>query len=147
AVQAALGSGADNVVLLAAQLSDAAIGALRQRALTHKTPLIVPIKTPGSTIEVQMGALEDLGRMTGGQPVLRATGQTWQQVRPEMLGRARLAWADRYSFGVVGGRGDPRALRQHVRQLRATFRNAADKAAREVLQQRLGRLLGGAATL
>ena len=65
----------------------------------------------------------------------------------EDLGQARRVWADRNNFGIVGGKGDPRKLRQHIANLRAAFVNTEDPVAREKLQKRIGKLMGGSATL
>ena len=63
------------------------------------------------------------------------------------MGRARRIWADKEYFGIVGGRGEPRPLRQHIATLRQAFRNAGDPADRKRLLERLGKLTGGSATL
>jgi chaperonin GroEL len=73
------------------------------------------------------------------------------------LGRARRVWVDREYFGIIGGRGEPRKLREHIATLRKTFRgiNAPLAAPNEPsegndrsrLLQRLGKLMGGSATL
>jgi chaperonin GroEL len=63
------------------------------------------------------------------------------------LGRARRVWADPEHFGLVGGKGDARALRGHVADLRAALEHAADSEARQRLRARVGKLMGGAASL
>ena len=69
-------------------------------------------------------------------------------MRPEDLGRARRAWVDKDYLGVSGGRGDPRAVRTHLTSLRAAYaRSQRDTEARQNLRRRIGKLLGGAATL
>jgi len=49
--------------------------------------------------------------------------------------------------GIIGGKGDPRALRKHIADMRELFRNTADPAERDKLQKRIGQLMGGSATL
>jgi chaperonin GroEL len=63
------------------------------------------------------------------------------------LGHARRAWANRSYFGIVGGKGDPRALRKHIVNLRVAFSQAEDPAVRKKLRERIGKLMGGSATL
>ena len=65
----------------------------------------------------------------------------------EDVGRARRVWADRRNFGVVGGKGNPRALRQHIATLRASFERTDEPVLREELRARIGKLMGGSATL
>jgi chaperonin GroEL len=92
-------------------------------------------------------ALEDLSILAGGQPIIRAGGQTLAAVHLTNLGRARRAWASAEFFGIVGGKGDPRHLREHLIQLREAFAQAKTLSARQALQQRIGKLMGGTATL
>jgi chaperonin GroEL len=54
---------------------------------------------------------------------------------------------DGESFGVIGGGGDPRQLRRHIAEQRAAFDHAKDKDIRQRIQKRLGKLMGGSATL
>ena len=48
---------------------------------------------------------------------------------------------------IIGGQGDPRALRRYISQLRAAFNKLTNVDDREKLQERIGKLLGGSATL
>jgi chaperonin GroEL len=147
AVAAALAADATSLILLATQFSEAVLAMIRVPLRGQRPLQIVPVKTPGGTLDAQMGALEDLAALTGGQPLLRAVGQTLAELQPDSLGWARVGWADPYYFGIVSGRGNPRALRQHISQLKVTLQNASDKATRETLQVRLGKLMGGSATV
>lgn len=92
-------------------------------------------------------AMQDLAILTGGRPLLKAAGDSLRGMTVDDLGRARRAWSDRSFLGITGGKGDPRSLRRHIAGLRAAFKAADDPAARAKLQQRIGKLLGGSATL
>ncbi len=63
------------------------------------------------------------------------------------LGHARRAWATESLFGVYGGKGDARQLRQHVAHLRGQLRLAELESAQKELQTRIGRASGGTAIL
>ncbi len=135
-----------SLVILAQRLSDRAIGALL--AIQHAAGFrAIAVKSPGTGETERVVAMRDLALLTGGQPLARAAGDRAASVTAEVFGRARIAWADRDHFGIVGGQGDPRALRRHVAALRAAFRAEPDHERREVLRERLGKLLGGSATL
>jgi chaperonin GroEL len=108
---------------------------------------LMAVKTPGSTPDQIASLLHDLGVMTGARPVVGAAGDTLQNLTPDYLGHARKAWADRDYFGLIGGKGNARALRAHIAELRATHKAATDTQIRKDLQARLGKLLGGSATL
>ena len=94
-----------------------------------------------------MFALEDMAILTGGKPVFSRTGVTTGSVKVSDLGKARRVWGDRNYFGIVGGRGDVRMLRQHIRQLKEFYSRKQDPDERKPLQQRLGKLMGGSAIL
>jgi chaperonin GroEL len=85
--------------------------------------------------------------LAGGRPLLRAAGHTLAGVTLHDLGAARRVWADTAQFGIVGGKGDPRRLRAHIANLRTLFARTTDAAARASIQARIGKLLGGSATL
>ncbi len=146
-VAAALAAGATSLLFVATQLAEAVMNMARQPLRGPRQLQIVTVKTPGPTLDDQIGALEDLAVLTGGQPVRSALGQTLAGVRPESLGWTRVGWADPFYFGIVGGRGNARTLRQHIAQLRVTLQHATDKTTRAVLQKRLGKLIGGSATV
>lgn len=135
-------AGLGSLVIAAQRLSDAAIGAL----FTDPLPAFA-VKVPGVGETNRMVAQQDLAVLTGGQVFSRAAGDTARQVTPACFGRARIAWADRELFGLIGGKGDPRQLRAHIGGLRATLRESRDQAAAAQLRDRLGKLLGGSGTL
>jgi chaperonin GroEL len=109
---------------------------------------IVAVKAPGDTPDERSAALLDMVKLTGGQPYLTSTGhQSLRGIQSRHLGRARSAWATTQSFGIVGGKGDPRALRKHIADLRAAYQSAQDVETRKALQERIGKLMGGSARL
>lgn len=134
------------VLLVSTTLSEKAMGLLLAKPNQEKV-FVTAVKTPGMDINVQRGALEDLAVLTGGRALFKATGTTLQNVKLEDIGRARRIWADSKAFGIIGGRGDPRALRQHIATLREAFRYSGDADERKRLLERLGKLIGGSATL
>ncbi|MBN1287599.1 MAG: hypothetical protein JXB47_19515 [Anaerolineae bacterium] len=142
----ALKTGARAILIIGQRFSDKAKGFMIANNDSEKMR-IMAVKTPQYGQD-QIDALQDLAALTGGRPFVRATGNTsLDDLKPQDLGRVRRAWADTRYFGVVGGKGDPRALRQHIADLRAAHRNASDPAVRQKLRQRLGKLMGGSATL
>jgi chaperonin GroEL len=108
---------------------------------------VVAVKTPELAATRRQAALQDLAILTGGEALFAGAGDRLEKVRLKQLGRARRVWATREFFGVSGGRGDPRHLRTHIAELRRTYQNSSDKEAREVLLARIGKLMGGSATL
>ncbi|MEE8390218.1 MAG: chaperonin GroEL [Anaerolineae bacterium] len=135
------------LLVIASEFSESATGVLLSTSRDHAKFQAIAVKTPGMAMSDQIGAMEDLAVLTGGRPLVRAAGHTLDGVKLEDLGRARRVWADRTYFGIVGGKGDPRALRQHIAELRAAFKHTDDSEIRKKLRERIGKLMGGSATL
>ena len=140
--------GIENLVIICSKISDVAIGVLNlNRQQGHIKVNVVAAKTPGFGAEGQRAALTDLAILTGGKAFFGAAGATLRSARAEHLGYARRIWMDRNFTGVVGGRGDARRLREHIASLRRAFEANEEPEAREKIRERIGKLLGGAATL
>jgi chaperonin GroEL len=108
---------------------------------------VVAVKSPAIHADVRRHALQDIAVITGGKAFFKDAGDSLSQVKPEDLGKARRAWADTNFFGLIGGRGDPRQVRQHIATVRAAYRNCKDTDESKRLRERLGKLIGGAAIL
>ena len=146
ALEVALRAEIPALVIVAEKVSDAAIGFL----LANKKPdrfQVMAVKTPGWDKNEKAWALEDLAILTGGRPFIQVAGDTLNRIKPQDFGYARRAMADLRTFRVVGGKGNPRALRQHIAGLRARFDETTQTTLRDNLLKRIGKLMGGAATL
>ena len=132
------------LVVVASVMADRAISIL---TLNKEKVAVLGVKAPEMHAGKRQAALEDLAILTGGQALFKSAGDSLARVKVEHLGRARRVWANREFFGVVAGRGDARRLRQHIAELRRTYNHSDEKEARELLLSRLGRLMGGSATL
>jgi chaperonin GroEL len=108
---------------------------------------LLAVKTPGSGHAQQQEALADIAILTGGRSLQKATLDTFQGLKPDDLGRARRIAAGMDDFSIVAGKGDPRQFRVHIRNLQQAYRQADEFEMRQSLQKRIGRLMGGSATL
>jgi chaperonin GroEL len=145
ALELAIRSDVRALLIVAGKMSDKVIGFL----LANKKPekfQAVAVTAPGYG-EEQAWALQDLAILTGGRPFLKAAGDSLQSIGVEDFGRARRVWADRHNFGIVGGKGNPRLLRQHMASVRASLEATTDLGLHEKLLKRIGKLMGGSATL
>lgn len=154
-LQMAVKNNVKQLLLVSATLSEKAMAILLNKDNREKI-FVAAVKTPGSSTDDQRAAMQDLAILTGGRALTKATSDTLDRVRVEDLGRARRIWADKEFFGIVGGRGDPRILRQHIAALRQAFRGIIPSISGEAtdasnerrrLLERLGKLMGGSATL
>lgn len=147
-IEAALGSGSHTLVLVFRRLSDKAISVIGTVNQKHSDKLrVMAVKLPGLNPIDRNAALEDIAVITGATPFIKEAGYKLDQVKPEHFGHARRVWGDLHNFGLSAGRGNPRALRQHILTLEEAFRQTSDPEMRKKFQQRIGRLLGGSATL
>jgi chaperonin GroEL len=141
----AVKDGFRSMVIIADRLSEKMLGFLHANNKADKIQ-VIGVRVPGVGGD-RADNLKDMSILTGGRSFLQVTRDTFQNVKLEELGQARRVWADRHNFGLVGGKGDARELRQHIANLRVAFDRMEDPAAREKLQKRIGRLMGGSAVL
>jgi chaperonin GroEL len=135
------------LLVIAKQLSDGAMAVLLTASREREKFQAIAAKVPGSKADDQAAAMEDLAVLTGGRAFISAAGNTLDRFGLQDLGRARRVWADRTYFGIVGGKSAPRKLRKHIADLRAAYKRVDDPEARKKLRERIGKLMGGAATL
>jgi chaperonin GroEL len=144
-LQATVAAGDHALLIIAQDLKQDALALLMNNNDPQRLQ-VVAVKTPYVGTR-QMGTLRDVALLTGARAVLQAAGDAMAHVRYADLGHARRVWAERDYVGIIGGRGDAKALRRHLAELRATFAAATDAEIRRELRQRIGKLQGGSATL
>jgi chaperonin GroEL len=144
-MEAALSTGRKNLFLVVGGMSGEALTVVLSNL---QKGVLKSLVVSSDALYSEAGYLyEDLGYLTGAHPFLKAAGDLPQRVRAKDLGFARQAWATKTHFGIVAGGGDPRTLRRHARSLRKRLKKETDKEQRGLLRKRVGKLLGGVATL
>lgn len=146
ALELAIRSEIPTMLIVAEKISESVAHFLLMNKDPEKFQAIV-VRTPGTGKERQKDALQDLAILTNGRPFITAAGDTLERIALQDFGRARRVWADYSQFGIIGGKGNARALRQHVGKLRRTYEITEGIQDRESLQIRIGKLMGGTATL
>ncbi len=140
--------GTEALAIIARHMSDTAVGLLMANKKQERIKLdVLAAKTPGTTASRQRDALTDMAVLTRGRALHRSAGDTLRKVKPRDLGQVRRIWADKNNLGIIGGKADPRELRRHIAELRALHHNTTDMDERRDVQARIGKLLGGSATL
>jgi chaperonin GroEL len=145
-MELALEAGLGGVLLVAKSISDQALGVIRTQANWQKVKVLA-VKTPGNFYDAYLPNLNDLAVLTGGRMVLQATHTRLANATLEDFGAARKIWATRETFGIITGKGDPRQVRQYVEDLQLAYRRCDKVDDQEKLGLRIGRVLGGSATL
>jgi chaperonin GroEL len=140
-------AGIRTLLIVAGRLSESSIALLLAASREPEKFRVIAVHTPGSGIFEQAAAMEDLGVLTGGRPLLKAAGDSLRRLTVADLGHARRAWSERSNFGLVGGKGDARRLRAHIATLRQALSATSESGKQATLRQRIGKLMGGSATL
>jgi chaperonin GroEL len=144
-MEAALSTGRKNLFMVVEELTHPALSVLLANL---KSGVLKSAAVRSTALYSEAGYLyEDLGTLTGARPFIRALGDNPRRITASDFGLARRAWATQNDFGIVAGCGDPLILRQHTALLRKRLRAATKPEEIHLLRKRLGKLLGGVATL
>jgi chaperonin GroEL len=104
----------------------------------------VAVKAPAWG-DYQTDLLEDIAVLTGTRVFLPKMGDSLRTLQLAQLGRVRSVVVNRDYFGLVGGNGDPKLLRQRIVSLRTRIKSGDAKEGDELthLRERLAKLSGG----
>ena len=89
----------------------------------------------------------DIALLTGAAFLTDAAGMNPQDLTLDDLGHADRVVATEEYVTIVGGRGDAGAVQAHARALRSRLRQLEERAPKEPLRERIGRLQGGVGEL
>ena len=134
-----------NFVIIADDIEGEALAALVLNKLKGVFSAIA-IKAPGFG-DRRKEMLQDIAILTGGTVISEDTGRKLDSVTLEDCGRADKVWADKDNTRIIGGKGDPKALKARVAQIRTAIDKATSDFDREKLQERLAKLSGGVAVI
>jgi chaperonin GroEL len=102
------------------------------------------VKAPGFG-ERRKAMMEDIGVLTGGQPVFEAVGGTLEGTTLDMLGTAKKVIISKDATTIVAGSGEKDAIVGRIEQIKAEIENTKSDYDCEKLQERLAKLSGGVA--
>jgi chaperonin GroEL len=145
AVNRVLAEGHRSICCVCRQMADPVISVMAHNHIKGNFKFL-PVRTPTLPMD-RKDMLDDLAALTGGTILATDWDADMTQFTPDMLGNVRRVWAENNMFGVVGGKGSPKALRAHIATLRRRLANCKDKEEVETLRKRLGRLMGGTGVL
>ncbi len=145
-IRAAVEAKIERLVVMCTSASEQAQALMLQSRTSGKLQIIA-VKTPGLRSDVQMESMTDMSILTGAKMLVKVAGDSLERVTPEHFGQARRIWANDEYTGLIHPQGDPIAIRKHINTIRAAIKNATKTDERRRLQERLGRLLGGTATI
>ena len=106
----------------------------------------VAVKAPGFG-DRRKEMLRDIATLTGAEVVSSEVGLELKDADLSMLGQARQVKVSKENTIIVGGTGDPEAIKARVAQIRSAIETTTSDFDREKLQERLAKLAGGVAVI
>ena len=106
----------------------------------------VAVKAPGFG-DRRKAYLEDIAILTGGTYVASDLGYDLKNVTLDMLGTAKSVKVGKETTTIIGGAGDPDAIKARVAAIRTQIAETTSDYDREKLQERVAKLAGGVAVI
>ncbi|MBQ3934260.1 MAG: chaperonin GroEL, partial [Clostridia bacterium] len=91
--------------------------------------------------------LQDIAILTGGQVISSELGFELKEATMDLLGNARQVKVTKENTIIVGGAGDPEAIKGRIAQIRAAIEVTTSDFDKEKLHERLAKLSGGVAVI
>src|ERR1700753_1218210 len=107
---------------------------------------VAAVKAPGFG-DRRKAMLEDIAKLTGGKAITEDLGIKLENVKLEDLGRAKRITIDKDNTTIVEGKGDSKVIEGRVKEIRTQIAKTTSDYAREKLQERLAKLVGGVAVI
>ncbi|MBI4599614.1 chaperonin GroEL, partial [Candidatus Uhrbacteria bacterium] len=107
---------------------------------------VLAIKAPGFG-DRRKEMLADIATLTGGKVISEEVGLKLENAVLESLGRARKVVATKEHTTIIEGKGDEKALKDRIAQIRKQIEQTESDYDKEKLQERLAKLAGGVAVL
>ena len=107
---------------------------------------VAAVKAPGFG-DRRKAMLEDIAILTGAQVVSEDLGIKLENVKLDMLGRAKKVTIDKDDTTIIGGAGKKADIEGRCTQIRAQIEETTSDYDREKLQERLAKLAGGVAVI
>ncbi len=107
---------------------------------------VCAVKAPGFG-DRRKAMLEDIATVTGGQVISEDIGIKLENVKIEMLGKAKNVKIDKDNTTIIDGAGKKPDIQSRVAQIKAQIEETTSDYDKEKLQERLAKLAGGVAVI
>src|SRR6201996_2856414 len=107
---------------------------------------VAAVKAPGFG-DRRKAMLEDIAVVTGGQVISEDLGIKLENVKLDMLGKAKNVKIDKDNTTIVDGAGKKNDIQARVAQIKTQIEETTSDCDKEKLQERLAKLAGGVAVI
>ncbi|HET7085204.1 MAG TPA: chaperonin GroEL [Rhizomicrobium sp.] len=107
---------------------------------------VAAVKAPGFG-DRRKAMLEDIATVTGGQVISEDIGIKLENVKIEMLGKAKTVKIDKDNTTIIDGAGKKNDIQARVAQIKTQIEETTSDYDKEKLQERLAKLAGGVAVI
>jgi chaperonin GroEL len=107
---------------------------------------VAAVKAPGFG-DRRKAMLEDIAILTGGIVISEETGKQLEKTTISDLGRAKRVEVEKENTTLIGGAGDPAAIKGRVKSIQTQIEEATSDYDKEKLQERVAKLAGGVAVI
>jgi chaperonin GroEL len=107
---------------------------------------VAAVKAPGFG-DRRKAMLEDIAIVTGGQVISEDLGIKLENVKLDMLGKAKAVKIDKDNTTIVDGAGKKNDIQARVAQIKTQIEETTSDYDKEKLQERLAKLAGGVAVI
>jgi chaperonin GroEL len=107
---------------------------------------VAAVKAPGFG-DRRKAMLQDIAILTGGQAISEDLGIKLENVKLDMLGKAKKVMIDKENTTIVNGAGKKKDIEGRISQIKAEIEETTSDYDREKLQERLAKLAGGVAVI
>ena len=107
---------------------------------------VAAVKAPGFG-DRRKAMLDDIGILTGGQPIFEDLGLQLENIELEQLGKAKRITIDKDNTTIIEGAGDTKKIKAKIEQIKAEIEKSTSDYDIEKLQERLAKLAGGVAQI
>src|SRR6201988_3421893 len=133
------------ILIIAADVEGEALATLVVNRL-RGTINVAAVKAPGFG-DRRKAMLEDIAVLTGGKAISEDLGIKLKNVKIEDLGTARRVTIDKENTTIIDGGGETKDLQGRVKTLKTQIEDSTSDYAREKLQERRAKLVGGVAII